>query len=659
MKRILFLLLSLTGFTCLQAQNVGIGTSSPNGSAMLEISSSSKGLLLPRVADTSAVAIPVKGLVIYNNTNNKLWYYDGSRWQQSAGNSGGMDSIWYKAKDSIAYTAKSYVGINTDLNLITPQANLQVTGSLLVQGKLGYSNATPTAGQTYTMNNTAAFQSVLTIDSVFRIYDPGGTGNYGNDMQGNVLVQLGACDGFKVSSVAADFGFGAGDTLWVGEAVFPECRTRYTYRFTNTLSNPEDFILGTASRYFIFRSNASGTNKGFNFKVTRLFNNEPVKTAPTAGTSLYFNTSNGSFWAGASSLARAPYATATGFQTLASGISSVAMGQSTAATANTSVALGRETTASGASATALGETTVASGQNSLATGYQSEASGFSSSALGRGNASGNTATAMGLTSATGDFSTSLGFHTEAQGYAGTVVGMYNFPILGGAQTGISPYTPLFIVGNGDGPGELNNALAVYKNGNVGIGTQLPPSTKLHIVGGSDADLSGNSGFLVIGDINSTNLVFDNNEIIARNSGANATLFLQNNGGAFEVGGDAAKPGGGSWAVASDARLKQNVSPYSEGLQQLLKVNPVYYQYNEQSGYDTKKQYVGVLAQELQAIAPYMVGSFTKNNVDYLNVDNSAMTYMLINAVKEQQRQIEELKALVNQLISNQTNSVKK
>jgi len=112
---------------------------------------------------------------------------------------------------------------------------------------------------------------------------------------------------------------------------------------------------------------------------------------------------------------------------------------------------------------------------------------------------------------------------------------------------------------------------------------------------------------------------------------------------LEVNGSAGKPGGGVWTATSDSRLKQSVQPYNDGLTSLMKINPVRFHYNEKSGYDTKPEYVGVIAQELQVVAPYMVNNFQKNGETYLNVDNSAMIYMLINAVKEQQQQIEELK----------------
>lgn len=114
---------------------------------------------------------------------------------------------------------------------------------------------------------------------------------------------------------------------------------------------------------------------------------------------------------------------------------------------------------------------------------------------------------------------------------------------------------------------------------------------------------------------------------------------------LEVNGTAAKPGGGSWTATSDSRLKQNIRPYTDGLNTLLRINPVTYHYNEKSGYDTDAEHIGVIAQELQPIAPYMVTESpikAEDSSPYLTVDNSAMTYMLINAIKEQQKMIDQL-----------------
>ncbi|HIA37550.1 MAG TPA: tail fiber domain-containing protein, partial [Flavobacteriales bacterium] len=108
---------------------------------------------------------------------------------------------------------------------------------------------------------------------------------------------------------------------------------------------------------------------------------------------------------------------------------------------------------------------------------------------------------------------------------------------------------------------------------------------------------------------------------------------------FEVNGTAGKPGGGSWSTSSDRRFKENITDYNDGLEKLLKIHPVYFNYNELSGFDKGPRYVGVIAQELQEISPYMVHNYEKDDKDYLGVDNSAMTYMLINAIKEQQELI--------------------
>ena len=99
MKRnILSLLILATPFAFIenmQAQ-VGIGTNSPNASAQLEISSSSKGFLPPRVtltgtADATTIASPATGLLVYNtatagtapaNVTPGIYYYDGAKWQR-------------------------------------------------------------------------------------------------------------------------------------------------------------------------------------------------------------------------------------------------------------------------------------------------------------------------------------------------------------------------------------------------------------------------------------------------------------------------------------------------------------------------------------------------------------------------------------------------
>jgi len=74
-------LLGLVAFVA-NAQ-VGIGTITPNSSAQLDIQSTSKGLLIPRMTDSERIGIatPATGLLVYQtNGDAGFWYYTGLQW---------------------------------------------------------------------------------------------------------------------------------------------------------------------------------------------------------------------------------------------------------------------------------------------------------------------------------------------------------------------------------------------------------------------------------------------------------------------------------------------------------------------------------------------------------------------------------------------------
>ena len=68
--------------------NVGIGTSSPNSSAKLEVNSTTSGLLMPRLTPSQIVTIsyPAAGLMVYNTCSNTFYYYNGTHWVDMNGN---------------------------------------------------------------------------------------------------------------------------------------------------------------------------------------------------------------------------------------------------------------------------------------------------------------------------------------------------------------------------------------------------------------------------------------------------------------------------------------------------------------------------------------------------------------------------------------------
>ena len=124
-------------------------------------------------------------------------------------------------------------------------------------------------------------------------------------------------------------------------------------------------------------------------------------------------------------------------------------------------------------------------------------------------------------------------------------------------------------------------------------------------------------------------------------------------------GVAQKPGGGTWGATSDRRTKKEINNFTDGLNVLTEINPVTFKYN--GLYDTpndKKVYVGIIAQEVKKVAPYMIGSYeaprtldSEIKEEILNYDGGTyMIYVLVNSVKEltkivesQQKEIDRIK----------------
>jgi hypothetical protein len=78
MKKVILNILTFTSIA-LSAQ-VGIGTATPQQDAILELSAPNKALLLPRVANTAAVANPVNGMMIYDISSNCLKGFENGSW---------------------------------------------------------------------------------------------------------------------------------------------------------------------------------------------------------------------------------------------------------------------------------------------------------------------------------------------------------------------------------------------------------------------------------------------------------------------------------------------------------------------------------------------------------------------------------------------------
>ena len=156
MKKLLLLLLAFISFQLLNAQSVGIGTNFPNASAQLEIASTTKGLLLPRMtsAQRAAIAGPVAGLMVFDTDFKEFYQHDGAAWRKllnsSFWNSSPTRSWIYNTTDSIGigttspdeklhvangniYMHDSRAGINPHVIFEIPTTNYDEGGLLFTR----------------------------------------------------------------------------------------------------------------------------------------------------------------------------------------------------------------------------------------------------------------------------------------------------------------------------------------------------------------------------------------------------------------------------------------------------------------------------------------------------------------------------------------------
>ena len=318
----------------------------------------------------------------------------------------------------------------------------------------------------------------------------------------------------------------------------------------------------------------------------------------------------GQFSAGYASRAIGNISTATGFRNTASGSSSVSMGYYNYATGDATIALGKENWAEGASTVAIGfknhaggPGTVALGQENIAYGSTGFTSGYQNVTGNASDGTGGSATAMGKyntasadasmalnrgTSATNQTATSMGFRTISDNVGMLAIGVNN-------EAGIGdPTADQYYYVNGEGTGAPIGVAFVIGNGDIKV------------------DALGNE-----------------------------TERGDNPSNAFVVKYDGSATLSGDLTINSDARLKSNIVTLGSTLSRLLLIDGK--SYTMKANESISK--IGLLAQEVQSVFPELVKK-ANNSEETLSVNYQGMIPVLLNAIKEQQAQIDELKALI-------------
>ena len=167
------------------------------------------------------------------------------------------------------------------------------------------------------------------------------------------------------------------------------------------------------------------------------------------------------------------------------------------------------------------------------------------------------------------------------------------------------------------------------SGNVFIGheagkNETTNSTRLYIANSA----AGNP--LVFGEFDSARVVINGNKT---NNLSKSTLFVNGTSG-----------GTNAWASTSDGRLKTNVVTIDNALAKVMRMRGVNFEWKKSSEMPAGK-HMGFIAQEVLPIIPEVVNS----NGDYYSMEYAPITALLLEAIKEQQKMIEDLKAEVEQL----------
>jgi hypothetical protein len=110
----------------------------------------------------------------------------------------------------------------------------------------------------------------------------------------------------------------------------------------------------------------------------------------------------------------------------------------------------------------------------------------------------------------------------------------------------------------------------------------------------------------------------------------------------------------SIAGSSDARFKTNITPVENALQKVVQLRGVNFDWNKEAFPDrmfSDQKAIGFIAQEVEKVLPEVVQ--TEKTVEgYKAVQYDKVVALLVEAIKEQQKQIDNLKSQVKKLTKN-------
>jgi len=419
------------------AQNVGIGTTTPDASAMLDIQSTDKGILIPRT-DTatvnSASGTLATSLMIFQTTDNKFYYFDGSKWIKITTP---KDAVFERNGSTIRQTG------NYNDDFIIGHDTVPANGVSTTKNLLFYDNS------------KYAFRSGKLHNSTNWSPDSIGYGSfafgYNTKAKGDYSTAWGA-----VTDATGKY-----STAWGNGTKAPSGYETALGHYNTTYTPIDSFGWNNLDRLFSIGDGASNYNRHNALTIMKNgdfiigYGKVPENGVSTYKNLLFYNKSKYAFRSGKLHNSKNWSPDSIGYG---------------------SFAFGYNTKAKGDYSTAWGNATDAIGDYSTAWGFETDAIGDYSTAWGNAtNAIGDYSTAWGsVTNATGKYSTAWGNRTKAPSGYETVLGRYNTIYTPIDTFGWNNSDRLFSIGNGINTYNRRNALTIMKNGDFILGYDKVP-----------------------------------------------------------------------------------------------------------------------------------------------------------------------------------------
>ncbi len=602
MLRTITLLISFFFFSVQFAQ-VGIGTNNPSSSAILDLTSTSKGFLPPRMSESekNAISSPVAGLMIYQVNNSPgLYYYTGSAW---TGPLSVSDLSGYlKADGTVTATGDLNMGGQKVVNVATPTASTDAANKSYVDGLSG--------GLTWKESVVNLVSSAPTSPTTGSRYIL--TASWGGGSTNQIATYSGSAWTFTTpTNRDAVFATTPSNGYVYNGSSWNQFNSSVTYSFGSGLTN-------SANSISLATSGVATSNIADGAITASKIN----AMGATSGQILRYN---GSAWAAA---------------TPSSGtVTSVSVGSGlsvTNATTTPTITLTTVPVANGGTGSTNGSIT--------GTGALTFAAGGTNQNVTL------TPSGTGYTLLNGKVG--IGTSTPT-----TSLHIQNSNVFGGSDNPASTSVPSLYINNANNSSSSAHAiLSVRTGGNSGGNPYI--SWDINGVKGYSMGMANSTDQLIINNKWDFATGTAANNMMIFNETGQTRVIIPNDGGAYNSSWPSGWGGGiGTYDMTlsgiyyttmtarSDRRLKNEINPISSGdARKLLTLRPVTYYWNKGVCDDHALQY-GFIAQEIEKVFPDMVSTAT-DDVQTKSVNYQSFHALTVKMIQDQEAEIQNLKGLL-------------